>query len=127
MMDDLEGSDQCNAACNQRYHKSFDHRHHTPDVAYAGNVRNRIESGSSSTQLGEESLPQLGDLDAVGLGAVLYRFLAAGEGLGDGFQRHALGGELVQLLNLVLPPRLTVAFETFAHTRCVKQKGPVTK
>src|SRR5437868_11443450 len=63
---------------------------------------------------GGSALPQLGNPQPVRFGAVLDRFLAPGERLGDGAQAHALAGEQVELLDLILPPRLAVAFELFA-------------
>src|SRR4029453_4577012 len=45
----------------------------------------------------------------------LDRFLAAGQRLGDGAQAHALAGKQMELLDLVLPPRLAVAFESFSQ------------
>jgi len=61
------------------------------------------------------ALAELRDLDLVEPGAVLDRFLASRQRLGDRSQRHALGGELMQFLDLVLPPRLAVAFESLGH------------
>src|SRR5262249_14156138 len=63
-------------------------------------------------------LAQLRNLQPVRFSPVLDRFLAAGERLGDGLEAHALGGELVELLNLVLSPGLAVAFEFFAVGHC---------
>src|SRR5206468_6920909 len=62
------------------------------------------------------SLPQLRDLQPVGLGAVLDRFLAPDERLGDRPHRHALARQRMQLLDFVLPPRLPVPLEPFAHS-----------
>src|SRR5690349_19852706 len=60
-------------------------------------------------------LAQLGDGEAVGLGAVLHRFLAPRERLGDALQRLALLGEIVEGGDLLLLPGLAVALERFAH------------
>src|SRR3954447_17998343 len=62
-------------------------------------------------------LAQLDDLQPVGLGAVPDRLLAPRQRLGDRPHRHALAGKRVQLLDLVLPPRLAVPFKMFAHIR----------
>src|SRR5690348_13803276 len=59
-------------------------------------------------------LAQLHDAQPVRLGAVADRFLAAGQGLGDRADAHALAGELMELLDLVLPPRLAVPLELLA-------------
>src|SRR5690242_6323044 len=63
-------------------------------------------------------LAKLRDFHPVGLRAVLHRLLAAGERLGDGAQRHALAGEQVQLLDLVLPPRLPMPLELGLRHHC---------
>src|SRR5690242_1935041 len=60
------------------------------------------------------SLPQLCNSQPIRLRAVLYALLAAGEGLGDCADGHALAGELVELLDFVLTPGLAVAFEFFS-------------
>src|SRR3546814_15719454 len=62
-----------------------------------------------------EGLVQLLDRDAVGLGALLHRFLAAGQRLGDGFPCHALFRERVELVDLGRGPRRFVAFEPVLH------------
>src|SRR6185369_392643 len=62
------------------------------------------------------ALPQLGDLQFVEPGPVPDRLLAPRQRLGDRAQRLALAGEQVQLLDLVLPPRLPVPLELgFSH------------
>src|SRR4029453_3287774 len=48
-------------------------------------------------------------------GPILDRLLAAGEGLGDGPQRVALGSKQMQLLDLVLAPGLPMPLELFRH------------
>src|SRR3954447_12442478 len=69
-----------------------------------------------AAELQTEALPKLADLQLVGLGAVPDRFLAPRERLGDGAHAHALARQRVQLLDLVLPPRLPVTLEFFvAH------------
>src|SRR5215212_5035426 len=60
-------------------------------------------------------LPQLRDFEPVVLRALLDRFLAPRQRLGDRADRHALAGERVQLLDLVLPPRLPMPLEPLAH------------
>src|SRR3954447_23323364 len=67
-----------------------------------------------AAELQTEALPKLADLQLVGLGAVPHRFLAPGERLGDGAHAHALASQRVQLLDLVLPPRLPVPLELLA-------------
>src|SRR5947199_6381063 len=64
-------------------------------------------------------LAQLADRQPVGLGAVLDRFFAAGERLGNRPYAHAFAGEQVELLNLVLPPRLAVPFELFSARQAI--------
>src|SRR6187402_709465 len=75
----------------------------------------RNQSGVTMSGACGRPLMQLGDAQAVGLGAVLDRFLAAGERLGDRLQRDALLGERVELLDLVGGPGLAMAFEAFGH------------
>src|SRR5215212_1272897 len=60
-------------------------------------------------------LPQLRDLQPIVLRALLDRFLAPRQRLGDRADRHALACERVQLLDLVLPPRLPMPLEPLAH------------
>src|SRR4029079_10745017 len=60
-------------------------------------------------------LPQLRDLQPIVLGPLLHRFLAPSQRLGDRADRHALAGERMQLLDLVLPPRLPMPLEPLAH------------
>src|SRR3546814_157017 len=60
---------------------------------------------------------QLRDREAVGLGADLNSFLAARQRLGDGFQRHALFRERMELVDLGRGPRLFVAFEPVLHAK----------
>src|SRR4051812_42843871 len=70
---------------------------------------------------------QFYDLQPVGLGAVLDRFLAAHERLGDGAQRHAFAGELVELLDPLLPPRLRVPLEPFRHVASPHSAGLIAQ
>src|SRR5215203_613348 len=58
------------------------------------------------------SLAKLGDVQPVGLRAILDRFLAALERLGDRLERHALLGQRVELLELVARPGLPMPLET---------------
>lgn len=64
---------------------------------------------------GTPLLPQLRNLQPVQFRPVLDAFLAAGQGLGHLFERHALLREGVELLKLVAGPGLAVAFEAFGH------------
>src|SRR5436189_5187473 len=57
----------------------------------------------------------LADGDSVELGALLGRFLGAGERLGDLLEALALRGERPELGDLVGAPGLAVAFEFLAH------------
>src|SRR3546814_4090741 len=61
------------------------------------------------------ALPIFRDRQAIGLGANLHRFLAAGQRPGDRLQRHALLREHMQLVDLGRGPWLFVAFEAVLH------------
>src|SRR3546814_4530971 len=73
--------------------------------------RGRVGWDQSSTV----TLVQLRDRQAIGLGANLHRFLAAGQRPGDRLQRHALLREHMQLVDLGRGPWLFVAFEAVLH------------
>src|SRR6476469_1438568 len=60
--------------------------------------------------------PELGDAQTVFLRALLDRLFTSSQRLGECLECHPLAGELVQFLNLILPPRLPVTLELFAHS-----------
>src|SRR6476469_6785717 len=60
--------------------------------------------------------PELGDAQTVFLRALLDRLFTSSQRLGECLECHPLAGELVQFLNLILPPRLPVTLEPFAHS-----------
>src|SRR5438270_7005287 len=71
--------------------------------------------GSGARTSDRPALTQLGDLHPVRLRPVLHRFLGAGERLGDRLHAHALGGQAVELLDLLALPGLAVAGERLGH------------
>ena len=93
------------------------------DAGLSADPHRRLGKRGGADDPAPGPLPELADLELVGLGPDLDRFLAAGQGLGDGADRHALVGELVKLLDLVLLPRLAVAFEAFAHPQSPLKSG----
>src|SRR3546814_3759581 len=62
-----------------------------------------------------ESSAQLADLQPVDLRPLLHRLLAAGQCLGDGFERHALARQRAKLGDFLALPRLAVADEMLGH------------
>src|SRR5690606_21843301 len=70
---------------------------------------------SDWTGCSEASLTQLCYADAVRLGGVARRFLAAGQRLGDFPKTLALARKYLEFLQFVRLPRLTVAFEFLGH------------
>src|SRR4051794_20714493 len=60
-------------------------------------------------------LPQLRDLQPVRLRPVLDRFLGPRQRLGDRLDAHALGGEPVELLDLLALPGLAMAGVGLGH------------
>src|SRR6476469_64655 len=80
--------------------------------------RSRSPTSIRRTIRGRNRSAQFGDRQAVGLGAIPDRFLASGEGLGDGPDAHALAGEQVELLDFVLTPGLAMALELLSAGHC---------
>src|SRR3546814_9544117 len=77
-------------------------------------------SGGVSVTMGlsrgsAESSAQLADLQPVDLRPLLHRLLAAGQCLGDGFERHALARQRAKLGDFLALPRLAVADEMLGH------------
>src|SRR5689334_1452991 len=70
---------------------------------------------------------QFGNPDLVELGPVLHRLLAPVSALAIAFSAMPLGPEGVQLLDLILPPRLPVPLEPFGHCRSSVPNAPTAR
>ena len=72
---------------------------------------------------GQFASPQLRDLELEHLGLRLRAFLRPGQGLGDGFEAHALRGERVELRIFLEGPGLLMSCELLGHGQHIAPRG----